>query len=214
MVSFGSSFSKTYETNLLSHNKNILLEFFDFYNMTCVYWRDKDKLSVGIKKTLQVVFKKRNSNFAFAFERVWADLEFLNVLSLLKYPTTLEKQLSYLKCFEMMSLWQSNDLRARLCHQSFLVMCLLSAYWKLRPFLESIWFFFTWFLNHRVFDMFIQFKSCIKSASHYFYCFNGSPKAKKSVTMAMCQRACDSISFTCVINLVLAPTMLYASWWH
>ena len=28
------------------------------------------------------------------------------------------------------------------------------------------------FLNHRVFDKFIQFKSCVKGAFHYFYCFN------------------------------------------
>ena len=30
---------------------------------------------------------------------------------------------------------------------------------------------------------YIQLKSCVKNASHYFYCFNGF----KSVTMAMCQ---------------------------
>ena len=39
-------------------------------------------------------------------------------------------------------------------------------------FLESICFFFLSFLNHMVFDKFIQFKSYVKSASHYYYCFN------------------------------------------
>ena len=40
-------------------------------------------------------------------------------------------------------------------------------------FTEYLFSFFLWFLNHRVFDTFIQFKTCVKSASHYFYCFNG-----------------------------------------
>ena len=35
---------------------------------------------------------------------------------------------------------------------------------------------------------FIQFKSCVKSASHYFYCFNGfTDNLLRSVTMVMCQ---------------------------
>ena len=29
------------------------------------------------------------------------------------------------------------------------------------------------FLSRRVFDKFIQFKSFVKSAAHYFHCFNG-----------------------------------------
>ena len=49
----------------------------------------------------------------------------------------------------------------------------LSTYWKLLRFLKRIWFFFLWFLNHRVFYKFIQFKNCVKSASHYFNYFNG-----------------------------------------
>ena len=35
---------------------------------------------------------------------------------------------------------------------------------------------------------FIQFKSCVKSASHYFYCFNGfTDNVLKSVPMVMCK---------------------------
>ena len=35
---------------------------------------------------------------------------------------------------------------------------------------------------------FIQFKSCVKKPSHYFYCFNGfTDNLLKSVTMVMCQ---------------------------
>ena len=37
------------------------------------------------------------------------------------------------------SLWPSNGLSIMLCHQSFLVQCLSSTYWKLLAFLESIW---------------------------------------------------------------------------
>ena len=44
--------------------------------------------------------------------------------------------------------------------------------------------FFLLFLNHRVFDKFIQFEGCVKSASYYFYCFNGfTDNYLKSVTM-------------------------------
>ena len=41
-----------------------------------------------------------------------------------------------------MSLWPSNDLSTMLCHHSFLVQCLISTYWKLLIFLESIWSLF------------------------------------------------------------------------
>ena len=46
---------------------------------------------------------------------------------------------------------------------------LLRALSLFREYLISV----LWFLSHRVFDKFIQVKSCVKSASHYFYCFNG-----------------------------------------
>ena len=48
--------------------------------------------------------------------------------------TTHKKQLNYLKCFKTMSLRQSNDLSTMLCHQSFLVQCIISAYWELLAF--------------------------------------------------------------------------------
>ena len=38
-------------------------------------------------------------------------------------------------------------------------------------FREYLIFFFLWFLNHRVFDKFIQFKSCVKSDTRCFYLF-------------------------------------------
>ena len=46
--------------------------------------------------------------------------------------------------------------------------------------------FFLWLLNHRVFDKFIQFKGCFKSASCYFYCFNGFTDSQlNNVTMCV-----------------------------
>ena len=75
--------------------------------------------------------------------------------------------------------------------QSFLVQCLLSACWKLPPFLESIWF-----LKDKVFDKFIHFKSCVKSTSHYFCFFN---KAKLTE-----DRDCGNVSHGLRLNLVYA----------
>ena len=49
--------------------------------------------------------------------------------------------------------------------------------------------FFLWFLNHGVFDKFIQFRDCVKSASYYFYCFNGDH------VWQCVKRACDSVLF-------------------
>ena len=157
--------------------KNILLQFTDLYNMTCVYCREEDKLSVCIKTTPSCIQKKK-LKLCFC---VWTRMTWPRISESsfpLKYHAiTLERQLNYVQCFATMSLWQSNDLIIMLCYQSFLVQCLLSTYWKLFPFLESIWFFSV-ILNHRVFDKFIQFKSCVKSASHYFTALMVSSTAK------------------------------------
>ena len=108
----------------------------------CVYRKVENELSVWLKTKTPVVFRKRNWNFAFAFEHLWLDLKLLNLLFPLKfYPATLESQLSYLKCFVTMHLWQSNNLTIILCHQGFLLHCLSLTCWKLLPFLDIIWFF-------------------------------------------------------------------------
>ena len=119
--------------------KNILLSFTGLYNMTCVYCREV----VCMHQNNSQLYSKKEIKTAFVFEHAWLDLEFPNLLFLLKYhPTTLGRQLSYLKCFATMSLWPSNDLSTMLCHHSFLVQCLISTYWKLLIFLESIWSLF------------------------------------------------------------------------
>ena len=55
---------------------------------------------------------------------------------------------------------------------------------KAPSFFREYLIFVLWFLNHWVLDKFIQFKCCVNSASHYFYCFNG---ICDSVTVATCQ---------------------------
>ena len=107
-----------------------------------VYRKVENELSVCLKTKTPVVFRKRNWNFAFAFEPLWLDHKLLNLLFPLKfYPETLESQLNYLKWFVTMHLWQSNNLTEILCHQSFLLHCLSLTCWKLLPFLDIIWFF-------------------------------------------------------------------------
>ena len=149
--------------------------------MTCVYCKEEDKFSVCIKVTPSCIQK-----FCFFVwtRTTWPQIS-ESTFPLEYQPTTLEKQVNYLKYFATMSLWQSNDLSTMLYHQSFLVQCLLSSYWKLLPFLGSTWFFLS-FLNHRVFESYV--KSYVRSAFHYFYCFNGITNGYlKSVTMTMCQ---------------------------
>ena len=141
----------------------------------------------------QLYSRKEIKTLLLRLKKKWLDLELPNFFFPLKYHlTTLERQLNYLKCFATMSLWPSNDLNTMLCHQSFLVQCLLWTYWKLLAFLESI-----------------QLKRCVKSAAHYFYCFNGF----KSVTIVICQMGMWlNIVYTCCysslsINHVGCPIM-------
>ena len=153
--------------------KNILLQFTELYNLTCVYCRVEDKLSIYIKTAPSCIQKnKLKLCFCVWTRMTWPQI-FESNFSLKYHPTTLEKQLICLKWFARVSLWQSNNLGTMLYHQSFLVQYLLSTCCNFFPFLESIWYFLLWFLNHRVFNKFIQFKSYVKSFSHYFYCFNG-----------------------------------------
>ena len=76
-------------------------------------------------------------------------------------------------------------------------------------------FFILWFLNHRVFDTFTQFKSCGKSVSRYFYCLMLSLTANRRAWPWQCVKwARDSISFIYVGATVLAPSMSDVPLWH
>ena len=158
--------------------------------------------------------KKPKLCFCVWIRMTW--LEFLNLLFPLKYhPTALERQFNYLKCFSKMSLWQSNDLSAMLCHQSFLLQCLLSTYWKLLPFLESIWNFFYdfWAIEYLI----SLFNSKAASREHLiiFIALIVSSTANWRAWPWQCVKwVCESVSFICVATPVLAPIMLDASSWH
>ena len=84
------------------------------------------------KLKLPVVFQKKNETFAFPFEYLWLDLEFLNLPFPLKSHNSW-KTVQLPKILVTMFFWHL---------LSFLVRCLLSTCWKLLPFLKSIWFFF------------------------------------------------------------------------
>ena len=79
-------------------------------------------------------------------------------------------QLSKLLCNNVPLISQRIDLNVLLPEFPGVVspLNLLKAPSIFREYLISV----LWFLNHKVFDKFIQLKSCVKSASHYFYCFN------------------------------------------
>ena len=104
------------------------------------------------------------------FEHVWLEFEFRNLF---------------------FSLSPSNDLTTMLCHQRFLVQCLLSIYWKLLSFLESIGSVFNSNAAWKV--SLIIFTALIVSRAWPWHCLKW---------------ACNSISFIHVTTPVLAPTML------
>ena len=104
--------------------KNILLQFTDLYNMTCVYCRVEVKLSVCIKATPSCI-QKQKLKLCFC---VWTNMTWPQI-SESTSPSKTSSHNSY---------------------QRFLVQSLLSTYGKLLPFLESIWFFFLIFKPYSI----------------------------------------------------------------
>ena len=150
--------------------KNKLFQFTDLCNMTCVHCRVKYKLFVCIKTTPSCIHKKKLKLCFCVWTRMtWPRIS-ESTLPLKYHPTNLERQLRYLK-------WNNVPLTVQQFKHNALSLEFPGAVFCLNlleapSFLESIWFFFLSFLNHMVFDKFIQFKSYVKSASHYYYCFN------------------------------------------
>ena len=138
-------------------------------------------------KQLPVVFRKKKLKLCFY---IWKRITWPGIFES-TFPSktlTLERQLSYLKWFATMCLTVE-----RFEHNALLpdfpgAVSSLNLF-ESPSFLEGIWFFFLWFLNHGVFDKFIQFRGCVKSASYYFYCFNGDH------VWQCVKRACDSVLF-------------------
>ena len=138
--------------------------------MACVYCREEDKLSVCIKTTPSCI-QKNKLKLCFC---VWTRMTWPRI-SKSTFPSKISShnswktaQLSKMLCnnvpltvqrFEHNAL--STEFPGAVCSLNLLeASCLFREYLKC-----------------------IQLKSCVKSASNYFYCFNGF----KSVTMVMCQ---------------------------
>ena len=167
--------------------KNILLQFTDRYN-TCVYCRIEDKLSVCIKTTPS-----------------WSCMTWSWISE-----STFSSKISSHKS------WKIAQLSKMVCNNNILQTVQRFGHNALSPefpdavsslnlfeapsLLREYLIIFLWFLNHRVFHKFIQFKGCVKSASYHFFALIVSPRTNWRAwpCAAMCpcvKRARDSISF-------------------
>ena len=142
--------------------------------MTCMHYRVQDRLSVCIKVKTPSCIPKRKLKLCVC------------VLAPMTWPRISES--TFRSKILFYNLWKAVQLSKMLCNKVPLItqqfeenvllpkspgavssVNLLKAASLFREYL----IFLIWFLNHRVFDKFIQFKSRVKSASQYFYCFNG-----------------------------------------
>ena len=160
----------------------------------CMYCREEEKLSVCIKTTPSCIHKKKSKLWFCIWTRMtWPQISKSFFFPSKIYLTTLERQLNYLKCFATM--WFEHNSLSPEFPGAMSSLVLLVAPCLFREYLKCI-----------------QLKRCVKSASHYFYCFNGF----KSMTIVMCQMGMlsDSILFIRVATPVLAPTMLDVPSWR
>ena len=123
----------------------VILKKIYFYNLlTFITWRsrfvERRKVVCMHLNNSQFYWKTRKIRLCFCVwtRRIWLYLKFPNLLFPLKYhPTTLERQLNYLKQYATKSLWPSKDLSTMLCQQGFLLQFFLNLFWNLLVFLES-----------------------------------------------------------------------------
>ena len=106
-----------------------------------MYCKEEDKLPVCIKTTPSCIQKKKLKLCNCVWTRMtWPRIyESFFTSKISSYNSSKTAQSSNIKYFATISRRPSIDLSTMLCHQSFLVQCLLSSYWKLLGFLESIW---------------------------------------------------------------------------
>ena len=150
--------------------KNILLQFTDLFNMTCVYYRVEHKLSVFIKTTLSCIQKKKLKLWFC----VWTHMTWPRI-SGSTFPSKVSSHNS----------WSTALLSKMLCSNVPLTVQPFE-YSALSPeFPGTVSSLNIWQASclFRGYLKCIQLKSYLKSAFHYFYCFNGF----KSVTMVTCQ---------------------------
>ena len=139
----------------------------------CVYCREKDKLSVCIKTTPSCIRKKKLKLC------VWTCMTWPRI-SESTFPSKMSSHIS----------WKTAQLSKMVCNNVLLIVQRFE-HNDLSPvfpgavssvkLLEASCLFIEYLKS-------IQFKSCVKSASRYFYCFNDfTDNSLKSVTMVMCQ---------------------------
>ena len=134
------------------------LQFTDLYNMTCVYCREEDKLSVCIKTTPSCTQKKK---LCFC---VWTRMTWPRI-SKSTFPSKLSSNNSW-KTTQLSKMLSNNvSLTVQLIERNALSSELPGVVPSLNLLEASCLF--------RKYLKFTQFKNCVKSASHYFYYFNG-----------------------------------------
>ena len=124
--------------------KNMALQFTDLFNMTCVYCRVEDRLSVIIKTTPSCIKKKKKETLLLVWTRMaWPWIpEFTFPSKISSHKSWKTVQLSKMVCNNVPL--TVKDLSTILYHQSFLVQFFLAAYWKLLPILFFLWFSIHW----------------------------------------------------------------------
>ena len=157
--------------------------------MTCVHCRVEDRLSVCIKVKTPSYIPKKKLQLCIC---VWTPMTWPRI-SEFTFPSKIPSrnswkivQLSKMLCNNIPLITQRFNHHVLLLEFPGVVPSLNLS--KVPSVFREYLIFFLLFLNHGVFDKFIQFKSCVKSASQYLYCSNGITNSwLKSVTEAMCQ---------------------------
>ena len=138
--------------------------------MTCVYCREENKLSACTETTPSYIHKKK-LKVCFC---VWTRMTWPRISESM-FPSKISSHNS-LKTAQLSKMLCNNAPEQQYRFEHNAPSSEFSDPVSSISLLEASCVF-------RVYLKCIQFKSCIKSASNYFYCFNGF----KSVTMVMCQ---------------------------
>ena len=185
--SFGVIFFKNLSKLTSSHLvilKNILLQFSDLYNMTCVYSREEDKMYVWIETTPSYI-QKKTLKLCFC---VWTRMTWPQT-SKSTFPCKISSHSSRKTAQLPKMLCNNVPPTVQRFEHNVLSPEFPGAASSLNLMEASLFF--------RVYLKCIELKSCIESASHYFHCFDGF----KNVTMVMCQMGMWlSLVYTCCFS--------------
>ena len=158
------------KTNFLAHTlqcwKTYFCNFTDLYNMTCVYCREEDELSVCIKTSPSWVQKKK-LKLRFC---VWTCLTWARISESI-FPSKISSHNPWKTAQRSKMLCNNVPLTVQWFEHNALSPSFPGAVSSLNLLEVSCLF--------REYLKCFQLKSCVKCASHYFYFFNGF----KSVTM-------------------------------